>query len=142
MPFMLFRRKAAAEPDHLATGKWGERVAAGYLKRKGFKVLDTRVRMGRRDELDIVAREGEVLVFVEVKTRASEEMGRPFAAVKQGKRRAMGRAAWRYMRRLKKKPPYFRFDVVEVVGRTFDANPVVRHIPNAFTLPARHRAPW
>ena len=137
-----FRRKDPEEPAHLRAGKWGESVAAAYLRRNGYKVLGQRVRVGRRDELDIVVRDGETLVFVEVKTRASERMGRPIESVKKNKRRVMGRAAWGYMKRLRTKPPYFRFDVVEVVGIEGDGNPVVRHIPNAFSLPARHRVPW
>ncbi len=130
------------EPSHLRAGKWGEGVAARYLKKQGMKIVDTRVRVGRRDELDIVAREGETLVFVEVKTRASERMGRPIESVKKNKRHVLGRAAWGYMKRLKQKPPYFRFDVVEVVGLEGEGDPVVRHIPNAFNLPARYRVPW
>lgn len=134
--------QSGREAAHLRAGKWGEDVAARYLKKQGMKILDTRVRVGRRAELDIVAREDETLVFVEVKTRASERMGRPLDAVKKDKRAILGRAAWGYMRRLKRKPPYFRFDVVEVVGVEGGDDPEVRHIPNAFTLPPRYRVPW
>lgn len=137
-----FKRKTSDEPAHLRAGRWGEAVAAVYLRRHGFKVLGERVRVGRRDELDIVARDGATLVFVEVKTRASERMGRPIESIKKGKRHALGRAALGYMKRLKQKPPYFRFDVIEVVGCEESGEPVVRHIPNAFTLPARNRVPW
>lgn len=137
-----FKRAPETEPAHLKTGKWGEAVAAQYLRRHGCKILGARVRVGRRDELDIVARDGETLVFVEVKTRASERMGRPIESVKQGKRRALGRAAWRYMQHLKTRPPYFRFDVVEVVGSEEAGDPEVRHIRNAFSLPKQYRVPW
>jgi len=137
-----FLKKKADEPAHLRTGKWGEKVAAAHLRRQGLKVLGERVRVGRRDELDIVAREGETLVFVEVKTRASERMGRPVESIKKAKRHALARAAMGYMKQLKRKPPYFRFDVVEVVGVEGEGEPVVRHIPNAFSLPMRYRVPW
>lgn len=94
-----------------------------------------------RDELDLVAREGDVLVFVEVKTRRSEKFGRPFTAVDRRKRACMSRAAVRYLQRLKVKPPYIRFDVVEVVGIP-PAKPLVRHLPAAFHLSRRYSLAW
>ena len=83
--------------DHIATGKWGEKVAERLLKKTGYRILGRRVRIGTRDELDLVARDGQVLVFVEVKTRKAEDYGRPAAAVDRGKRHVMSRAATRYL---------------------------------------------
>ena len=138
----LFKRNTDEEAPHLTAGRWGEAVAAKYLAQQGYKLLGTRVRVGLRDELDIIARQGETLIFVEVKTRASEQWGRPFDAVDRKKRRILGRAAFRYMKRLRKKPPYFRFDVIEVIGNRDDGEPQIRHIPNAFSLPPEYRVPW
>lgn len=104
------------QPRHLETGKWGEDIAAGSLKRKGFKILGRRVRVGTRDELDLVARDGDVLVFVEVKTRKSEAYGRPITSVDRKKRHTLSRAAVRYIKRLRNPRICFRFDVVEVIG--------------------------
>ena len=64
------------------SGEWGEKVAADYLRReKHYRILGERVRVGRRDEVDLIARDGACLVFVEVKTRRSEVYGRPADSV-------------------------------------------------------------
>jgi putative endonuclease len=127
---------------HLQTGAWGEERAEQFLRARGYTVVGRRVRVGRRDEIDLIMRERDVLVFVEVKTRANERMGRPFAHVSREKSRNISRAAMRYMLKLKNKPPYFRFDVVEVIGKIDAGDPVIRHIPNAFVLPRWYRVPW
>jgi putative endonuclease len=99
------------------------------------------VRFSPREELDLVARIKDVLVFVEVKTRGSEAFGRPYDSVDRDKRRATGRAAIHYLKRLGFPPTYYRFDVIEVVGDPGAPDPVVRHIENAFTLDERYRLP-
>lgn len=141
----MFRRlikSVAQKPLHLRTGEWGERIAAKELKQKGFKILGKRVRIGTRDEIDLVARDGEALVFVEVKTRKSEKFGRPASSVDRAKRRTLSRAAVRYIKRLKDPRVCFRFDVVEVVGEIDDPNPpIIRHIENAFPLDRRYSLP-
>jgi len=124
---------------HLDTGKWGEKVVAVYLRKKGYKLLGWRIRIGRRDEFDIIARDGAELVFVEVKTRASEDFGRPAAAVDRHKRHVLSRAAVRYLKKLRNPRVCFRFDVVEVVGHIGDKEPLIRHIENAFSLDPRYR---
>jgi putative endonuclease len=132
-----------AEPAHLAAGNWGEDVACAQLRRDGFKILGRRVRVGRRDEIDILAREGaDTLVFVEVKTRADESFGRPGAAVDRDKRRNLSRAALRYLKALRQRPKFFRFDVVEVIGHPGGAAPVVRHNRNAFQVSKPYHTPW
>lgn len=128
-------------PFHLRTGVWGERQAERFLLAKGYRILGRRVRVSVRDELDLVARDGEVLVFVEVKTRKTEAFGRPAEAVDRGKRHTVSRAAVRYLQRLKYPRVNFRFDVVEVVGEEGDLAPVVRHIENAFVLDSRYTLP-
>jgi putative endonuclease len=141
---MRYWRKAAdgadVEHDRSAVGVWGEHVAEKHLVSKRYKILGRRVRVGPRDELDLIARSPEeVLVFVEVKTRADERYGRPFAAVDARKRRALSRAAWRYLKRVRPRPHYFRFDVIEVIGGPGSANPVVRHIEAGFSMMGRKR---
>ncbi len=123
------------------TGRWGEECARRFLARKGYRVLGTRVRLDRRDEIDILARDEEELVFVEVKTRASEEFGRPASAVDRDKRRALSRAAVRFLKSKRFPDVPFRFDVVEVIGEVGDRSPLVRHIEQAFDLDRRYFLP-
>lgn len=140
---ILFWRKRVAGPRHLRTGEWGERVAERHLKKSGFRIVGRRVVVGVRDELDLIAESPQgALVFVEVKTRADETFGRPFSAVDRRKRKALSRAAWRYLTRLRPRPEYFRFDVVEVIGSPERGNPDVRHIENAFSLCGKKRINW
>ena len=141
-PFTLFRKKSVTESRR--AGDWGEAAAADFLKARGYRILGRNVRFGSRCELDLVARSPapEALVFIEVKTRRNEDYGRPASAVDRAKRRALGRAAVRYLRRVKAKPAHIRFDVVEVVGAPDGAAPVVRHIEHAFSLGPGYRLPW
>lgn len=123
------------------SGQWGERQAERLLKHKGYRILGRRVRVGVRDELDLVARDGDVLVFVEVKTRKNEDFGRPISSVDRKKRHTLSRAAVRYLKALKSPAVCFRFDVVEVIGSAGEQDPRVRHIENAFHLESRYRVP-
>ena len=143
-PFSLLRKQSRSATAAQRAGAWGEQLAAAFLKKNGYQILGKNVRFGSRCELDLVARAPVpgTLVFVEVKTRRTEEFGRPMSAVDRGKRRALGRAALRYLHRIKAKPAHIRFDVVEVVGSPGDENPVVRHIENAFSLGPGYRLPW
>jgi putative endonuclease len=128
--------------DHQATGIWGEQQAERLLKGKRYRILGRRVRVGTRDEFDLIARDGKALVFVEVKTRGSEAFGRPLDAVDRRKRQVLSRGAVRYIKACKRPPVYVRFDVVEVVGTPGDETPIIRHIENAFTLDPRYVLPY
>ena len=132
---------ALANGKQLPAGAWGEAQAESALRQKGYTILGRRVRVGRRDEIDLVARDGAVLVFVEVKTRTSEDFGRPCAAVNRAKRHYLSRAAVRYLRHLRSRPQAFRFDVVEVVGVGHQPAPLIRHNENAFPLDRCYRVP-
>jgi len=131
------------EPRHLETGRWGEQQAEAHLRAAGLRIRARRLRVGRRDEIDLLAQDGAQLVFVEVKTRRRETYGRPIAAVDRAKRQRMSRAAVRYIKRLPDPRIYFRFDVVEVIGCPEDppADIMIRHIPNAFSLDRRYTLP-
>lgn len=104
-------------------------------------MIGRRVRVGRRDEIDLIVKRRNLLVFVEVKTRKNEDFGRPVAAIDYRKRQALSRAAVRYIKSLRQPPPYFRFDAVEVIGEPGDTSPVVRHIENVFPLSKHYRVP-
>ena len=125
------------EAEHLRTGRWGEEQAEKFLKKAGLKMVGRNVRVGY-DEIDLIVRQGDTLIFVEVKTRASEDFGRPASAVNRAKRKKLSRAAIRFLKNHKLRPPYIRFDVVEVVGK----KPEIRHIPNAFQLEGGYRIWW
>jgi putative endonuclease len=101
------------------TGARGERVAAAWLCReKGFRVLarNWHSPRDRRDELDLVCMDGELLVFVEVKTRAAGGLVRGYASVNVRKKQALRRAVQAYLASLRaaQRPQHLRFDVVEV----------------------------
>jgi putative endonuclease len=128
-------------PSHLARGLWGERQAERFLRNKGYRLLSRRFRVSARDELDLIARQADVLVFIEVKTRQTEDFGRPLTAVDRKKRHTLSRAAIRYLQRLKH-PVTFRFDVVEVIGDEHTSTPLIRHVENAFLLDRCYALPW
>ena len=137
----VVRHRSPTLPAHLLRGERGEKLAAAHLRKQGYKILVRRYRpKSRRGDIDIVAREKDVLVFVEVKTRGSEEFGRPVEAVNEQKRRHLRRAALDYLRRLGNPKLYLRFDVVEVVleenGKTAKE---IRLVRNVFDLGERYR---
>jgi putative endonuclease len=131
--FQWFKKEA----PHLRTGRQGEERAEIFLRKAGLKIIARNVRVGS-DELDLIARQGDTLIFAEVKTRANENFGRPAAAVNRAKRRKLSRAAIRFLKNRKLRPPYIRFDIVEVIGD----KPEIRHIQNAFTLEGGYRIWW
>ena len=120
------------------TGQWGERAAEKHLRAQGFRILGRRVRVGDRDEIDLVVRDGDVLVFVEVKTRASARYGRPISAVDRRKRQVQSRAAVRYLQKLKRRDVLFRFDVVEVIGTPEAGVESLYHVEEAYPLDRRY----
>ena len=134
----LAKTEASTTPS---TGSWGEAQSERALRQKGYSILGRRVHVGRRDELDLIARDGAVLVFVEVKTRKTEAFGRPGAAVNHAKRHYLSRAAVRYLKHLHQRPNAFRFDIVEVIGTLNTPAPLIRHIENAFPLDRCYRVP-
>ena len=122
------------EPEHLRRGKLGERAAKRYLKKTGLKFLYANFR-GEQGEIDLIFREKEILVFVEVKTRSSEAWRRPAAAVNQDKQRKIVATARDYLRLLERSDIPVRYDIVEVLLEEGRVNEI-RHQPNAFA-PAR-----
>jgi len=128
-------------PRSAVVGAWGEERAAAFLKAAGFAVLGRNVRPNRHDEIDIVARTGEILAFVEVKTRRREEFGRPMMAVDKDKRHALNRAAAAYLRKAKFPNLFYRFDVIEVLGQPEEGEPLIRHLDDAFPFEQRFKFP-
>jgi putative endonuclease len=129
--------RGAELPLHLQYGVLGERAAKKHLKRGGLKFLTANFRTDR-GEVDLIFRDADCLVFVEVKTRSSEEWVRPAAAVDKERRRRLSRAALDYLRLLKNPQVKLRFDIVEVL---LDEGTVreVRHLPNTFAMEQPYR---
>lgn len=129
---------ASDQPEHLRRGQLGERAAKAHLQALGLKFLTANFRSAR-GEIDLVFRDADCLVFVEVKTRSSESWARPAAAVDARKKRLLSGTALDYVRLLKDPRVKLRFDIVEVLLAD-GAVREVRHLPNAFTLskPFRH----
>ncbi|HQW01073.1 MAG TPA: YraN family protein [Saprospiraceae bacterium] len=99
------------QQDH---GKWGEEKAEAFLRAEGFEILARNWRY-KRAEIDIVARESGILVFVEVKTRIGTSFGRPEEMVDRRKRRLLIDAAMAYMRSIGYEWE-IRFDIVAIIG--------------------------
>jgi len=120
-----------------ARGAAGERLAAEFLHgRAGYEIVvrNWRNPRERREEIDLVCRDGEVLVFVEVKARSADARVPGFFAVDRRKKRALRRAIHAYLTQLRVRPRTFRFDVAEVA---FGGNtpPQVLHFQNVPLFP-------
>ena len=114
-------------------GELGEDAACRELRRRGYVILARRYRT-RHGELDIVAREGDVLVFVEVKTRSSHAFGGPLDAVTGQKQRKLGRMALEYIVRSRLSGVACRFDVVGVLRQGGETR--IEVVANAFGIPS------
>ncbi|HEY6046444.1 MAG TPA: YraN family protein [Pyrinomonadaceae bacterium] len=142
--------RAAAHPapaPHFELGQRGETLALEHLEQAGYQIVAANVSLpvgrNRRDvvvnaELDIVAYDGPVLCFVEVKTRASDEFASPQANVDLRKRRQIARAGLAYRRMLGLMDRPYRYDVVTVVLAD-TARPRIQLIRNFWSDETRRR---
>jgi len=113
-----------------AFGNYGEAAAQGYLAAKGYEILEKNYKSAG-GEIDIIAQDGDYLVFVEVKYRRGTNFGRPIEAITRRKQRALADCAMSYLvgRGLWDAP--CRFDIVEVFGRELLE---INHVINAFEV--------
>jgi putative endonuclease len=102
------------DAPHLLQGRLGERIACHYLMRRGFDILARRHRTGA-GEIDLIALEDDILVFVEVKTRASRQFGDPWEFVDWQKQQRIRRTAEDFIARYNLQYTY-RFDIVSVIS--------------------------
>ena len=130
-------RNPSSPPEHLRRGNLGERAAKKHLQSLGLKFLTANFR-SRRGEIDLVFRDADCLVFVEVKTRSSEDWTRPAAAVNARKKRLLSQCALDYLRLLKNPEVKIRFDIVEVL-LSDGAVREIRHLPNTFPMAVPYR---
>lgn len=122
---------------HLQHGELGERAAKKYLRKQGLKFLAANFKSDR-GEIDLIFRDGDCLVFVEVKTRSSEEWTRPAAAVDARKRRLLSQTGLDYLKLLRNPPVKIRFDIAEVLLKDGTVREI-RHLPNSFAMSKPYR---
>jgi putative endonuclease len=111
-------------------GKEGEEFAIRFLKKKGYRIIENNYR-NVFGEIDIIAKDKDVIVFTEVKTRTDTSFGYPFEAVNQRKREKIRKVALSFMKRFKKELPA-RFDVLSITMN--DGKMHIEHIPDAFEV--------
>jgi len=114
------------------TGDRGEKYALKYLKKNGFKIVETNYR-ALRGEIDIIAREGDTLVFIEVKTNSASGAIPPEMRVNTAKQNQIGKIARAYLQDSKEEPPDCRFDVIGVILQG-ERDYKISHIRDAFWL--------
>ena len=114
--------------EHNDFGKLGEEIAANYLEGKGYEIVERNWRNTHK-EIDIIAKDGETLVMVEVKTRQTDEYGNPDIAVTKKKQRLLIAAANAYLFK-NQLDVETRFDIISIIFK--DGEPVIEHIEDAF----------
>jgi len=129
--------KEEHEKDRL--GRLGEDEAARFLKSQGYRILERNIQF-RLGELDMIAQKGNVIAFVEVKTRRTGNAGQPFEVVNPAKmRRIVSMAeAWLRYKKLGDDHLVFRFDIISIVWPEGEP-PEIQHFENAFDANAKYR---
>ena len=115
--------------NHIATGEQGEQMAAEFLQKQGYRILERRFR-SKLGEIDIIAKQKEVFIFIEVKTRRSTAFGMPSEAVNYRKQTKIINTALQYLAFTHNQSCPFQFDIIEVLLTA--PWPSINHIPNAF----------
>ena len=120
---------------HLEFAKLGEEKAADFLKSSGYKIIAQNYK-NRFGEIDIIAREKDTVVFIEVKARHTDTFGGPEAAVGRFKQGKISQAALCYLKENKLLDKKARFDIVAI--RYIDQAPKINLIKNAFELDSKY----
>ncbi len=120
------------QDDRRALGAEGETRAAGFLARRGYRIVDRNVRLGGV-EVDLIVRRGALVAFVEVKTRRGAAFGAPELAVDAAKQARLIRAAAAWLRERPREARRFRFDVVTCKAPSHPSGAWrINHWPGAF----------
>lgn len=117
--------------DDALLGQAGEDLAAGFLQKHGYQILQRNYSYPG-GEIDIIAADGEILAIVEVKTRSDTRHGPPELAVDRRKQRLIQRAAQRFIIQNRLRRPQVRYDIVTVILRGTEGKPELRLFKNAF----------
>lgn len=115
-----------ARAEHIQTGVWGEEMAVAYLREKKFIILDRNWHSSHRD-IDIIAQQGNCIVFVEVKTRRNHDYADPLQAINYKKQKNLRLAINHYLHYRKTETPW-RFDVITIIGTMGTSMPIIDHI--------------
>ena len=114
-------------------GKRGEDLAVEFLERNNYNILERNYR-NRIGEIDIIAKDGGVLCFIEVKTRTSDSFGFPEEAISRAKQRKISQTVLAYLKAHKISEEDFRFDSIAVMLKVPDEHAKISLIKNAFEL--------
>ncbi len=118
-------------------GEKGEGLAVKYLKNHGYAICERNYRMPY-GEIDIICMKGNVIAFIEVKTRSTKKYGTPGAAVNRPKQLKLSRVALSYISKMQSNEWDYRFDVIEIFIKNSDndiSNAKIIHLENAFSFP-------
>jgi len=118
--------------NRITLGNDGEQLAAQYLLHKGYTILEKNFRT-RCGEIDIVAKDGNTMIFVEVKTRTSESHGSPFHSITPRKMKQISKVALEYLSKHDLFENDARFDVIAIL-QLKSGSTVTEHLTNAFDL--------
>lgn len=119
--------------NHSQLGRTGEEQAVIFLKRSGYSIVHTNYKT-RIGEIDVIAKDGKVICFIEVKTRSSIRFGIPEEAVSLQKQRQISKSALLFLKQNKLLDNPARFDVVSVRFHLGNTEPKINLIKNAFSL--------
>lgn len=116
--------------ERINLGRLGEKIAVTYLKTNGYAILE-RNFSSPLGEIDIIAKDGEATVFIEVRTRRTDEYGLPIESIGKDKQRRLIRTAWFYIKGRNFPTANFRFDVISILTRQ-GGKPQISIIKDAF----------
>lgn len=117
--------------DRASLGRAGEKEAARYLRRRGYRIVTRNYRCPL-GEIDLVALDGRMIVFVEVKTRSDRDHADPQDAVNLAKQQRLVRAGAFFLRQTRSADRHYRFDVIAIT-RSPEGGMSIEHFPNAFS---------
>jgi putative endonuclease len=113
------------------TGKQGEMLAQQFLRDKGYTLIETNFRC-RTGEIDLIAKDGDIVVFIEVRTVTSPKFGPAYQSVTYRKQQQVKRVALFYAARHNLVNTQFRFDVIGITLNRKTGDHQIEHLPNAF----------
>lgn len=113
-------------------GRWGEEIAAAYLAAQGYQILERNLRTPY-GEIDLIARQGRMIVFCEVKARATDTLGPPEISIGQRKQNRILACASYYIQQHADEAVDWRVDVIAVESQRAELQPRITHFENAFS---------